>query len=127
MGLKELQSWRLVQSQHIPGDRRDYFSTPEDVLDIAKTLLEEKRKRELDPTLTLLRQTLIDSSAKPELKYAHSRLTDMYNLMEQVSDWSDDLLKLSRSDLQLLLRFGNKLPRLLEMKEKLNILPNTRN
>ena len=127
MGLKELQSWRLVQSQHIPGDRRDYFSTPEDVLDIAKTLLEEKRKRELDPTLTLLRQTLIDSSAKPELKHAHSRLTDMYNLMEKVSDWSDDLLKLSRSDLQLLLRFGNKLPRLLEMKEKLNILPNTRN
>ena len=90
------------------------------------TLLQEKRKRELDPTLTLLRQTLIDSSEKPELDHVQHRLKEMCDLMEQVSDWSDDLLKLSRSDLQLLLRFGNKVPRLLEMKDKLNILPKKR-
>ena len=122
MGLKELQSWRLVQSQHLPGDRKDYFSTPEDILDIALTLLEEKRKRELDPTLTLLRQTLMEAPNTSEQAHARKRLQEMCELMEQVSDWSDDLLKLSRSDLELLLRFGNKVPRLLEMKDKLNIL-----
>lgn len=122
MGLKELQSWRLVQSQHLPGDRKDYFSTPEDILDIALTLLEEKRKRELDPTLTLLRQTLMEAPNNSEQAHAQKRLQEMCELMEQVSDWSDDLLKLSRSDLELLLRFGNKVPRLLEMKDKLNIL-----
>ncbi len=122
MSLKELQSWRLVTLQHLPGDRKDYFSTPEDILDIALTLLEERRKRELDPTLTLLRQSLLEEPKTDEQKHAHKRLQDMCGLMEQVSDWSDDLLRLSRSDLELLLRFGNKVPRLLEMKDKLSIM-----
>ena len=55
MGLKELEAWRLVRLQHIPGDRREYFSTPEDVWVILRTLAEERRRREVDPTLTMLR------------------------------------------------------------------------
>ena len=27
MGLKELQAWNLVRLRHLPGDRRDYFTT----------------------------------------------------------------------------------------------------
>lgn len=122
MSLKELQSWRLVQLQHLPGDRKDYFSTPADVLDIALTLLEERRKRELDPTLTLLRQTLMEGPASAKEKHAHKRMQEMCGLMEQVSDWADDLQRLSRSDLELLLKFGNKVPRLLEMKGKLAVM-----
>ncbi len=122
MGLKELQSWRLVQSQHLPGDRKDYFSTPENVLDIALTLLEERRKRELDPTLTLLRQTLMEKPGSEKEKHAHERMQQMCDLMEQVSDWAEDLQRLSRTDLELLLKFGNKIPRLLEMKGKLSIM-----
>ncbi len=37
MGLKELDSWRLVRLQHLPGDRREYFSAPEDVWAIFRT------------------------------------------------------------------------------------------
>lgn len=122
MGLKELQSWRLVQSQHLPGDRRDYFSTPDDVIEIALTLLEERRKRELDPTLTLLRQTLMEEPNTAKEQHAHARMQEMCDLMEQVSDWADDLQRISRSDLELLLKFGNKVPRLLEMKDKLTVL-----
>lgn len=122
MGLKELQAWRLVQSQHLVGDRKDYFSTPADILDIALTLLEERRKRELDPTLTLLRQTLMEKPKTEKEQHAHQRMSDMCGLMEQVSSWSDDLQNLSRSDLELLLKFGNKIPRLLEMKDKLSLL-----
>ncbi len=122
MSLKELQSWRLVQLQHLPGDRKDYFSTPDDILDIALTLLEERRKREMDPTLTLLRQALIEAPKSKKEEHAHHRMQEMCNLMEQVSDWADDLQRLSRSDLELLLKFGNKIPRLLEMKDKLAIL-----
>jgi len=122
MVLKELQSWRLVRSQHLPGDRKDYFSTPEVILEIALTLLEERRKRELDPTLTLLRQTPMDEPTTDEQQHIHKHLKEMCDLMEQVSDRSDDLLKLSRSDLELLLRFGNKVPRLLEMKDQLHLM-----
>ena len=45
MGLKELDAWRLVRLQHLPGDRREYFSTPDDVWAIFRTLADERRKR----------------------------------------------------------------------------------
>ncbi len=122
MGLKELQSWRLVRSQHFPGDRRDYFSTPEDILEIALTLVEERRKRELDPTLTLLRQTLMEPASDSAEQHAHDRMQQMCDLMEQVSDWSHELQKLKPGELQRLLLLGSTVPKLLQMKDKLSIV-----
>ncbi len=119
MGLKELQAWRLVKSQHLPGDRRDYFSTPEDVLDIALTLVEESRKRELDPTLTLLRDTLMKSPTDAADEHAHQRMQEMCDLMEQVSRWSHDLQRLSPDNLRRLLQLGSAVPTLLDLKDRL--------
>lgn len=124
MGLKELQAWRLVRLQHLPDDRRDYFSTPDDILDIAMTLVEERRKRELDPTLTLLRDTLMQSPTDKTEEYAHNQMQQMYELMEQVSRWSHDLQKLSPDNLTKLLKLGSAVPKLLEMKERLSVVKN---
>src|SRR5690606_15795765 len=55
MGLKELQSWELVRIKHIPGERKEFYTAPDDIWEIAKTLIEQRRKREMDPTLTTLR------------------------------------------------------------------------
>ncbi|OED39270.1 ArsR family transcriptional regulator [Chromatiales bacterium (ex Bugula neritina AB1)] len=122
MGLKELQSWRLVKSQHLPGDRRDYFSTPQDVLEIALTLVEERRKRELDPTLTLLRQTLMEPATNSGEQHAHERMQEMCELMEQVSQWSHDIQTLSPGELKRLLMLGSAVPKLLQMKDKLSLV-----
>lgn len=124
MGLKELQSWRLVRLQHLPGDRREYFSTPEDIVEIAMTLVEERRKRELDPTLTLLRQTLMEEPADNAEEHAHDRMQQMCDLMELVSAWSHDLQKLSPSEVERLLKLGRAVPGLLKMKDKLSIVGN---
>lgn len=122
MGLKELQAWRLVRLHHVMGDRRDYFSTPEDIMEIALTLVEERRKRELDPTLTLLRQTLMDAPTSPSETHAHERMKDMCDLMEQVSDWTHELQRINRADLERLLKIGRGIPKLLEMKDKLKVV-----
>ncbi len=122
MGLKELQSWRLVRLQHLPNDRREYFSTPEDIIEIALTLVEERRKRELDPTLTLLRQTLMDPPIDSAEEHAHDRMQQMCTLMEQVSKWSHDLQKLTPKEVDRLLMLGSAVPNLLKMKDKLSMV-----
>ncbi len=49
--LRELQGWRIVRVVHVLGDRRDHFETFKDVWEIFRTVSEERKRREIDPTL----------------------------------------------------------------------------
>lgn len=118
MGLKELQSWRLARLEHRPGDRREFFSAPEDVWQIFKTLAEERQRREVDPTLSMLRDALLETAASPEDAYAQERMRRMHELIEQITDWFAEIRKLSPETLQSLMSLGGKVVKLLELKER---------
>ncbi|WP_152046735.1 GbsR/MarR family transcriptional regulator [Aureimonas psammosilenae] len=123
MGLKELQAWNLVRLQHIPGDRRDHFTTPDDIWLIVRTLVEERKKREVDPTLTMLREILMEQPQTPEERHAQERLGEMHDLFELFAGWYDDVRRLETERLIQLLTLGAKVQKILEMKDKLRILP----
>lgn len=126
MGLKELESWRLVRLQHLPNDRREYFSTPEDIWAIFRTLAEERRKREIDPTLSMLRDALIQSPANDEERHAQKRLKEMHDLIELVTDWFGDIQRLDTKTLVQLMKLGAKAQKFLELKNKLPLLGNAK-
>ncbi|PHV13162.1 ArsR family transcriptional regulator [Chitinimonas sp. BJB300] len=119
MGLKELMSWRLVKLQHLPGDRREYFSAPEDIWAIFRTLAEERRKREIDPTLSMLRDALMAKPATDAEKHAQARLKEMHDLIELTTDWFSDVQKLDSKTLAQLMKMGGKVTKLLEIKDRL--------
>lgn len=121
MGLKELSSWNLVRLQHLPNDRREYFSTPEDVWAIFRTLAEERRKREVDPTLSMLRNALIQEPTSNEERYAQQRLKEMHDLIELVTQWFGDIQHLDTRTLVQLMKLGAKAQKFLEMKNKLTL------
>lgn len=123
MGLKELQAWNLVRLQHRPGDRRDYFTTPEDIWQIVRTLVEERKKREVDPTLTLLRELLMQDAATEEERHAQERLKEMHDLFELFAGWYADVRRLETERLVQLLTLGAKVQKVLEMKDRLTRLP----
>ena len=52
--LRELQGWGIVRLVHVLGDRRDHFETTKDVWEIFRTVSEERKRREIDPTLRVL-------------------------------------------------------------------------
>lgn len=119
MGLKELMSWRLVRLQHLPGDRREYFSAPEDVWAIFRTLAEERHKREIDPTLSMLRDALMAKPVTEEERHAQHRLQEMHDLIELVTNWFAEVQRLDSKSLIQLMKLGSKVTRFLEMKDKL--------
>ncbi|MFD4835955.1 GbsR/MarR family transcriptional regulator [Achromobacter sp. NPDC058515] len=119
LGLKELQSWRLVKLIHQVGDRRDYFETPKDVWEIFRILMEEKRKREIDPTLTLLRDTLLAPPSGPDEAYAQHRMTEMLELIELSTGWFDEVQRLPPETLQSLMKLGSKVQKVLGFAGKL--------
>lgn len=118
MALKELQSWRLIQMQHKPGDRKEYFSAKAPIWDMAKTILEERRKRELDPTLALLRYNLAEASQEPGDQYATSRMQEIYDLLELLSRWSANLQTLTPENFKTLMTMGDNMNKLLMLKDK---------
>src|SRR5205823_649069 len=52
--LKELQGWGIVRVVHVMGDRRDHFESLKDVFEMFRIIVDERKKREIDPTLALL-------------------------------------------------------------------------
>jgi DNA-binding transcriptional regulator GbsR (MarR family) len=119
MGLKELQSWRLVRLQHRPGDRREYFSAPDDVWRIFRTLVEERVRREVDPTLSMLRDALVESPANEAERHAQQRMREMHDLVDLTTRWSADVQKLETGTLQQLMQLGMQVGRLLEFRDRL--------
>ena len=121
MGLKELQSWNLVRLQHQPNDRREYFKAPEDVWSIFRTLAEERRKREIDPTLSMLREALMESGVAGDDVYAQARMAQMHDLIELMTLWLADMQKMDSATLASLMKMGAKVTKLLEAKDKVAV------
>ena len=118
MGLKELQSWRLVKLQHLPGDRREYFSAPEDVWAIFQTLAEERRKREVDPTLSMLRDALLEAPTDPAEQHAQARMREMHDLIELTTGWFEEVRAMDQERLVELMKLGKKVGKLLDARDR---------
>lgn len=108
MSLKELQSWNLVNLTHRPGDRRDFFKTPQDLWEIVRVLIAERKKREIDPTLTKLR-ALEMSEPDPGDRYAVERITELRELIETLTGFYEEMNRLETERLVALLTAGAKL------------------
>lgn len=120
MGIKELQSWRLVKVQHIQGDRKDYYTALGDVWDMAQAVFQERRKREVDPTLTVLRDLLLDKPANDSDEYAQTRMEEIHQLMEILTRWFDELQKMNPDNLCTLMKMGSGVSKVLDLKDKLS-------
>ncbi|MBN3858436.1 MULTISPECIES: GbsR/MarR family transcriptional regulator [unclassified Paraburkholderia] len=114
--LKELQSWRLAKVVHVMGDRRDHFETSTDVWELFKLIVEGRRQREIDPTLTVLRDTLTSPEIKNESRETEQRIRDTLVFMETLTTWSDEMLRLKPETLMKTLGIGAKLSKVIRRK-----------
>lgn len=119
MGLKELDSWNLIRLKHLPNDRRDHFTTPDDIWEIVRTLVEQRRKREIEPTLTMLRDTLLIRPQSPQEQFAQDKMREMHDLIDMLTTWYTDMQKMETEKLVQLLTMGSKVFKLYDMKDKL--------
>ena len=119
MGLKELQAWRLVKLLHHPGDRREYFEAPSDVWEIFRILAEERRRREIEPTLSMLRGALLEEAGSEEEQYAQQRIREMHDLINQLMTWFDDVQGLSPQTAKQLMAMGATVSKVLGLKDRL--------
>ncbi|MGO1000941.1 GbsR/MarR family transcriptional regulator [Lysobacter sp. CA196] len=110
--LKELQGWNLARVTHVLGDRRDHFETYKDVWDIFRAVVQERRRREIEPTLSMLRSSVLDSAvapADPRDQRTLERMREVLDFMETGTSWIDEMNRLDPKTLIKLLKMGARI------------------
>jgi DNA-binding transcriptional regulator GbsR (MarR family) len=111
--LRELMGWNLVRVVHRLDDRRDHYETARDPWDLLRIVVRERKAREFDPTIAALRDCVADRAFAREPAETQARVRDTLQLMESLSQWTDDMLLLTPGTLTRLMRMGARIQTLL--------------
>lgn len=110
--LRELQSWGLVKIIHLIGDRRDHFESQHDVREIFRIIVAERKKREIDPTLTVLRACTTEAGSETP-KAVRDRMNETLEFMELLNNVFDEVNQLPDAGLMAWLKTGLKARKLM--------------
>ena len=111
--IKELQSLQLVSVTHVLGDRRDYFTTSDDVWTLFRTIVEQRQRREIEPTLAFLNELAESPEFAQENEDVRRRITETRNFIGTLTSWANEMLKLSTATLARVLKLGASIQKLL--------------
>ncbi len=107
--LKELQSWGIVKMVHILGDKRDHFESIKDVWELFRVVLNERKRREIDPTMQMLDECIADAEKNQATDaYTEQRLRDLREFFATTSGWYTQVSQWPSSALVKFLKFGDK-------------------
>jgi DNA-binding transcriptional regulator GbsR (MarR family) len=123
MSLRELQGWKLVRLVHVPGDRRDHFETSTQVWELLRTVVRERQQREIAPTVAVLAELLADPAISKEPAEAKRRVKETLELLQTLTAWSDEMLRLDTETLTKVLLLGARVKKLLGRDEALAAAP----
>lgn len=111
--IRELQSYGLVRMTHILGDRRDYFESLHDVWELFRVIIEQRKQRELNPTLAMLRDCAADIEKENKTDpVTKERVRNMLKFVESTSDWYEQINDIPTSTLTKLMKLGRKITKL---------------
>jgi DNA-binding transcriptional regulator GbsR (MarR family) len=112
MSLKELLAWGLVRRSPVRGDRRDHFEALRDNWEIVTRIVEERKKREIDPTLSILRACAMEAATDGQTAAeTRQRIEGLLEFLETLSGWYDDVKGLPKPVLVTLMRMGGRVAR----------------
>ncbi len=86
--LKELQGWGIVRRVHVLGDSRDHFESMKEVWEMFRVVLDERKKREIDPTVAMLRECVAEAHKDKETdEYTEQKLRELADFFDTTTAW----------------------------------------
>jgi DNA-binding transcriptional regulator GbsR (MarR family) len=115
--LRELQGWGIVRAVHVLGDRRVHFESTRNVWELFRTIVDQRKRREIDPTLETLRKALDElDGARSGDRYTRERLQELLEFFETMTELYDELRHLPITALRSVARMRGKVKKLLGSK-----------
>jgi DNA-binding transcriptional regulator GbsR (MarR family) len=110
--LRELQGWGLARVVHAMGDRRDRYETLDDVWEMFRIVMDERLKREIEPTLRVLQECVAEAE-RARASEERDRLAGMLDFFRTATSCYAHLRLLPPGALAKLARLGPRLSALL--------------
>jgi len=112
--LKELQGWGIVKLVHILGDKRDHFESMKDVWEMFRVVLNERKRREIDPTTQMLNECIAEAEKdKASDPYTQERLRDLRDFFETTGAWYVQIRQWPTSAIVKFVKLGDKVLKVL--------------
>lgn len=79
MNIRDLINWNLVHKELVPGDRKEYFTAEKDIWEVARRIINERKKREMEPVLKVINQlkTIEGDQQSAEIKEFSSMINQL--------------------------------------------------
>ena len=113
--LRELQGWGIVRVVHVLGDRRDHFESLKDVWQMYEIIVAERKRREIDPTVEMLRSCLNNPQGKLDA-YTAERITNMLEFLDTMLGFYSDLQRMPKGVLSGMTKLRRKVKKLMVME-----------
>lgn len=115
--LRELESWGIVKPVHLLGDRREHYMSMTDIWEMARVILNERKRREIDPTLITLRECVEELKAAGSAEsVTRDRLLEMLDFLDTLTSLYEEIHRMPTGALRGLLKVRGKVKRLLRAK-----------
>jgi DNA-binding transcriptional regulator GbsR (MarR family) len=112
--LKELQGWGIVKLVHVLGDKRDHFESLKDVWELFRAVMDERKKREFDPTMRMLQECIAEAEkAKGTDEYTEERLRELYRFFETTTAWYAHVRRWPTTALLKVMKAGDRVLKVL--------------
>ncbi len=84
MALRELIAWGIASRIHQKGERKEFYTTEKDVWTMFRVIGRERKKREVDPTINVLRDSMMKLSEMPagEGQYERRQIENLLDFFE---------------------------------------------
>ena len=113
--IRELQSYQLVRMTHVLGDRRDYFESLHEVWELFRVIIEQRKQRELNPTLVMLKSCAADVDLEEETDaLTKERIHNMLEFVASTSAWYEEVSDIPTSTLTKIMKLGKRITKLVK-------------
>jgi DNA-binding transcriptional regulator GbsR (MarR family) len=109
--LRELEGWGVVRPVHLLGDRREHYEAVADVWQMLAILAEARKRREIDPTLAILRECSadLDAGGRVSERFVQKRIGAMLDLIETLSPLIDEFVTLPSAAIRSITQWRGRL------------------
>ena len=114
VGLHELESWGIIRVVHTLGDRTDRFEIKGDVYEMFRFIVDYRKRREVDPTLQMLRDTVTELEGSGEDAHTREKMSEMLALFEASDSLYQQMQKVSTRTIVRVAKMGDVVSKILK-------------